>query len=140
MIVLSLAGLWTYVANDPVRFATLGWIRRGRSLGAKADTADAVAVAYFDSELLPHMYLWALLLGVATTTMHVQVITRFFSSVPAVFWFAAHVVAKAAAQKKELGSAQAMQGKRWISWIVVGYFVGYGLVGVVLFSNFFPPA
>ncbi|KAJ2368848.1 ER membrane glycoprotein subunit of the GPI transamidase complex-like protein [Coemansia sp. RSA 2607] len=140
MIALSLAGLWTYVAHDPVRFATLGWIRRGRSLGAKADTADAVAVAYFDSELLPHMYLWALLLGVATTTMHVQVITRFFSSVPAVFWFAAHVVAKAAAQKKELGSAQAMQGKRWISWIVVGYFVGYGLVGVVLFSNFFPPA
>ncbi|KAJ2783749.1 ER membrane glycoprotein subunit of the GPI transamidase complex-like protein [Coemansia interrupta] len=140
MIGLSLAGLWTYLAYDPVRFATLGWIHRGRSLGAKPDTVDAVAAAYFDASLLPHMYLWALLLGVATTTMHVQVITRFFSSVPAVFWFAAHVVAKVAAQKEELASAQASRSKRWVSWVVVGYFVGYGLVGVVLFSNFFPPA
>ncbi|KAJ1723026.1 ER membrane glycoprotein subunit of the GPI transamidase complex-like protein [Coemansia erecta] len=140
MIALSLAGLWTYLAYDPVRLATLGWIHGGRSLGAKPDTADAVAAAYFGAELLPHMYLWALLLGVATTTMHVQVITRFFSSVPAVFWFAAHVVAKAAARKEGLASAQASRSKRWASWIVVGYFVGYGLVGVVLFSNFFPPA
>ncbi|KAJ1985529.1 ER membrane glycoprotein subunit of the GPI transamidase complex-like protein, partial [Coemansia spiralis] len=84
--------------------------------------------AYFGDGLLPHMYLWALLLAVAVTTMHVQMVARFFSSVPAVFWFAAHVV---------VGDKQ--RQKYWRR-MVVGYFAGYGLAGVVLFSNFFPPA
>ncbi|KAJ2478632.1 ER membrane glycoprotein subunit of the GPI transamidase complex-like protein [Coemansia sp. RSA 2131] len=118
MIVLSIAGLYTYAAHDPVRLATLGWKRR-----PSLDTTS-LATAFLGDRLLPHIYLWALLLAVATTTMHVQVITRMFSAVPAVFWFAAHLASK-----------------DWFTQcIVTGYFVGYGLVGVVLFSNFFPPA
>ncbi|KAJ2663490.1 ER membrane glycoprotein subunit of the GPI transamidase complex-like protein [Coemansia sp. RSA 1199] len=118
MIVLSIAGLYTYAAHDPVRLATLGWKRR-----PSLDTTS-LATAFLGDRLLPHIYLWALLLAVATTTMHVQVITRMFSAVPAVFWFAAHLASK----------------DRFTQCIVTGYFVGYGLVGVVLFSNFFPPA
>ncbi|KAI9474627.1 ER membrane glycoprotein subunit of the GPI transamidase complex-like protein [Coemansia sp. RSA 989] len=112
MIVLSGAGLCTFAARDPLYVATLG----RRRCCPQSRSAD---------RLLPHVYLWALLLALAATTMHVQVITRFFSSVPAVFWYAAHVAA---------GRQQALR------WAVVGYFAAYGLAGVVLFSSFFPPA
>ncbi|KAJ2777996.1 ER membrane glycoprotein subunit of the GPI transamidase complex-like protein [Coemansia linderi] len=121
MVALSLAGLYTYAAYDPLRVATLGWRQRR----AVADGKVPLAAAFFRPELLPHVYLWALLLAVATTTMHVQVVTRFFSSVPVVFWFAAHA---------------ATGGGWWQQRAVVGCFVAYGLAGVVLFSNFFPPA
>ncbi|KAJ2236224.1 ER membrane glycoprotein subunit of the GPI transamidase complex-like protein [Coemansia sp. RSA 1722] len=122
MIVLSVAGLWVYAAHDRTRFVSLGWVQR--------TPAAAASTGYFDRRLLPHMYLWAVLLFVATTSMHVQVITRFFSGLPVVFWFAGHAVAAASLDPN----------RRWVQWAVVGYFVGYGLVGAVLFSNFFPPA
>ncbi|KAJ2824996.1 ER membrane glycoprotein subunit of the GPI transamidase complex-like protein [Coemansia erecta] len=124
MIVLSVAGLYTYVAHDPLRFATLGWRRSSRSAASNNSSAE-LATAFLGDRLLPHVYLWALLVAIGVTTMHVQMITRMFSGVPAVFWFAAHAVAV---------------GRRATQWAVTGYFVGYGLAGVVLFSNFFPPA
>ncbi|KAJ2800144.1 ER membrane glycoprotein subunit of the GPI transamidase complex-like protein [Coemansia guatemalensis] len=121
MIVLSAAGVATYAAHDLVRISTLGWKRRSRSRAA----LPAESTAFFGDGMLAHVYLWGLLLAVATAAMHVQVITRFFSGVPAVFWFAAHAVA---------------DGGRWQRRAVAGYFAAYGLAGVVLFSNFFPPA
>ncbi|RKP27861.1 GPI mannosyltransferase 2 [Syncephalis pseudoplumigaleata] len=78
---------------------------------------------YFSPNALPFIYLWALLLLYAFTSMHVQVITRFFSSM-----HTHHVMYR--------------QWTRSPLWprILLMYFVGYGLCGVVLFSNFFPPA
>ncbi|KAJ2717939.1 ER membrane glycoprotein subunit of the GPI transamidase complex-like protein, partial [Coemansia sp. Benny D115] len=133
MVALSAAGLCAYAAHDPLMFATLGWRRAGAAPAAGA----SAGTAFFGAELLPHVYLWALLLGVATTAMHVQVVTRFFSSVPAVFWFAAHLVAD-----RSGGAAQGGPPgwRRWRRRAVVGFFAAYGLAGVVLFSNFFPPA
>ncbi|PIA18221.1 mannosyltransferase [Coemansia reversa NRRL 1564] len=121
MIVLSAAGLMTYASHDLLRVLTLGWKTHPRSRAA----ASAESTAFFCDGLLAHVYLWGLLLAVAITAMHVQVITRFFSGVPVVFWFAAHAVGN---------------GGRWQRWAVVGYFAAYGLAGAVLFSNFFPPA
>ncbi|KAJ2682369.1 ER membrane glycoprotein subunit of the GPI transamidase complex-like protein [Coemansia spiralis] len=117
MAALSAAGLAAYARHDPLRLLTLGQ-RSQRSHSGQAP-------AFLGDALLPHMYLWALLLAAAMTTMHVQVITRFFSSVPAVFWFAAHAVTT---------------GGRAVRTAVVGYFAGYGLAGAVLFGCFLPPA
>ncbi|KAJ2740116.1 ER membrane glycoprotein subunit of the GPI transamidase complex-like protein [Coemansia sp. BCRC 34301] len=126
VVTLSLVGLYTYVAHDPLRVATLGWHqRRTATTGTGSGSIAPLESAFFGRELLPHVYLWALLLGVATTTMHVQVVTRFFSSVPVMFWFAAHAATSTRWQHRAA---------------VVGYFATYGLAGVVLFSSFFPPA
>ncbi len=57
------------------------------------------------------------------TFMHVQVITRFFSACPTVYWFAAQYF-------------DARHPK--ISKLVLLYFMGYGVVGTCLFSNFYP--
>ncbi|KAJ1837295.1 ER membrane glycoprotein subunit of the GPI transamidase complex-like protein [Coemansia sp. RSA 2708] len=122
MVALSVAGVYTYAAHDPVRLATLGW-RRQRCAAPQAGRRP-LAAAFLGDGLLPHITVWAALLAVAMTTMHVQVVTRFFSSVPAVFWYAAHAAA---------------HGRR-AAWAVAGYFAAFGLAGVVLFSSFFPPA
>ncbi|KAJ2511305.1 ER membrane glycoprotein subunit of the GPI transamidase complex-like protein [Coemansia sp. RSA 1939] len=136
MVVLALCGIWAYVVSDPVRAATLGMCSH------KAEGANGALLgsAYLGDSLLPHMYLWALLLFVAVTTMHVQVITRFFSSVPAVFWYAAHAVCGSASASAGAGASGGDPGRSWRRRAVVWYFVGYGMAGVVLFSNFFPPA
>ncbi|KAJ2084787.1 ER membrane glycoprotein subunit of the GPI transamidase complex-like protein [Coemansia sp. RSA 487] len=119
MVVLSACGLWTYTASDPVRAVSLGSRRRTEEDSDGPSCRTLLASAYLGDSLLPHMYLWALLLCVAVTTMHVQMITRFFSSVPAVFWYAAHVVC---------GSGR-RSGSMWRR-AVVWYFAGYGLAGV----------
>jgi hypothetical protein len=115
------------------------------------------AQLYFSTVSLPYIYMWAVLLVYGFTSMHVQVITRFFSSMPPVFWFAAHLWFAASSTMPRL-KADANQdekptrfwqiatspshrsaGSVWAS-AVLKYFIIYGLVGVVLFSNFFPPA
>ncbi|KAJ1897305.1 ER membrane glycoprotein subunit of the GPI transamidase complex-like protein [Coemansia sp. IMI 209127] len=128
MVALSICGLWAYATSDPARAVTLGVCRRREEDSAGPSRRPLLASAYLGDRLLPHIYLWALLLCVAVTTMNIQVITRFFSSVPVVFWYAAHVVCGS-------GSSNRRQ-RRAVVW----YFAGYGLAGVVLFSNFFPPA
>lgn len=112
MLLLSASGICAYVAHDPRRIVSLGW---------KSVADDG---GFFGHLLLPHVYLWAVLLAVAATAMHVQVVTRFFSALPVVFWYAAHAALKTP----------------WAGRAVAGYFVGYGLAGAVLFGSFFPPA
>jgi phosphatidylinositol glycan class V len=60
--------------------------------------------------------------------MHIQIITRAFSCLPPVYWFAAHQFEK----NKVIGSG-------WEKSVST-FFVMYGLVGIILFANFFPPA
>lgn len=75
----------------------------------------------------PYIVLWAALLLSSITTMHIQIITRAFSCVPPVYWFAAHQF-----EEHALGAG-------WTRTVSM-FFVMYGLVGIVLFANFFPPA
>ncbi|KAJ2546097.1 ER membrane glycoprotein subunit of the GPI transamidase complex-like protein [Coemansia sp. RSA 1933] len=131
MVVLSVCGLWSYAASDTARAATLGVCRQTDEDSKRPSRQAPLGTAYLGDSLLPHIYMWALLLCVAVTTMNIQIITRFFSSVPAVFWYAAHVVCG--------GSGGSSSSKRH-AVAMVWYFAGYGLAGVVLFSNFFPPA
>ncbi|KAI8052422.1 GPI mannosyltransferase 2 [Syncephalis plumigaleata] len=120
---------------------------------------------YFSSKALPFIYLWVILLLYGFTSMHVQVITRFFSSMPTVFWYAAHICLElgspslhhttpsstsslTAPDTANNGAAlnehhvmyHHWQKSTFLSRALLMYFVGYGLCGVVLFSNFFPPA
>ncbi|KAI9594817.1 GPI mannosyltransferase 2 [Syncephalis fuscata] len=109
---------------------------------------------YYSPRSLPFIYLWAVLLLYGFTSMHVQVITRFFSSMPTVFWYAAHICLRLGNPSSSLSNPMTNGGvlnenhaiyRQWNqsnfwSRAILMYFVGYGLCGVVLFSNFFPPA
>ncbi|RKP07024.1 GPI mannosyltransferase 2 [Thamnocephalis sphaerospora] len=125
MILLSLSGILLYAMQDSRRFFTIGL--------KETHAAHFMRLQlYYSDQALPFIYMWGVMLLYAFTSMHVQVITRFFSSMPPVFWFAAHLCLA-------LDGSQSASTRIW-AHIVVGYFVIYGLIGVVLFSNFFPPA
>jgi phosphatidylinositol glycan class V len=76
----------------------------------------------------PYIVLWAVLLLSNITTMHIQIITRAFSCLPPVYWFAAHQF-----------EGEQVLGAGWTRTVTT-FFVMYGLIGIILFANFFPPA
>ncbi|KAJ1655492.1 ER membrane glycoprotein subunit of the GPI transamidase complex-like protein [Dispira simplex] len=226
MIYLSVWGIYTYARADWYRFFTLGVVTRccsrvtpqkpspksNRSLRIRHPPASNTTFptvhssTYLSDALLPHIYLWAVLLVYAVFNMHIQVITRFFSSQPTVYWFSAYVFlspskptaatstpqsangtlhhyartdgtvpscqklkratpssllktvamsspAKTHPRCMALTSQGPSQTKFWNlptqplssslstpATCLLYYYSFYGLIGIVLFSNFFPPA
>lgn len=120
IITLSIFGLKAYIQNDSIRFWTLG-VKRNNHNGNDD---------YYSSKLSVFMYLWAFLLFYATTNMHIQVIIRFFTSVPPFYWYVGNLWIKGFCEGKNTLMAN----------VVLGYFAIYGLIGIVLFSSFLPPA
>ncbi|KAJ8328132.1 ER membrane glycoprotein subunit of the GPI transamidase complex-like protein [Batrachochytrium dendrobatidis] len=77
--------------------------------------------------LLPFVYLWMVMLGTCALFMHVQVILRFFTSSPVLFW----VLAKWTVE---------WNGKSMFIRLLGFYYTAYPVIGAVLFANFLPPA
>ncbi|KAI8077838.1 GPI mannosyltransferase 2 [Halteromyces radiatus] len=123
IIGLSIAGLWQFIAKDWTRWITLGVI----------NDASVDDTSYTSNQASVYMYLWTFLLFYATTCMHVQVILRFFTSLPPLYWYIGQLWYQ---------GFQANRSSRdhWIAHSILSYFVLYGLVGIILFSAFLPPA
>ncbi|CAG8541837.1 17227_t:CDS:2, partial [Acaulospora morrowiae] len=108
MIALSLFGIYKYANYDYKRVLSLG-LTQTRSLKSDTGTSHIISSktslneenirssqyqstsSYFSNVILPFIYLWTALLLYAITSMHIQVITRFFSSQPTVYWFASYL-------------------------------------------------
>ncbi|KAG2202461.1 hypothetical protein INT47_013077 [Mucor saturninus] len=123
IIALSVLGLKEYVKSNPSRFLSIGLMS-----GQKSTTVEDQS--YTSPKLSVYMYLWVFLLLYVVTSMHIQVIIRFFTSLPPLYWFVGDVWIKAFKEKRSVVFAN----------IILGYFVFYGLTGIVLFSSFLPPA
>lgn len=132
-MLLTLHGLSRYITADPRRFFTLG-------IGTLPSAVPLKG--YLDDRMLPHIFLWLGLMVLCTGWMHVQIMVRLFSSLPAFFWNLAHIeidtdrYRKVAVQTLDKGAQWSILRKR----PVMAYFVLYGLASVVLFSLFYPPA
>ncbi|KAI8592902.1 GPI mannosyltransferase 2 [Geranomyces variabilis] len=114
---ISFAGLAHHMSRDPRGFFSLGsW------------PSPSLPRSRFATGQAPYIYLWLFLTVYSATMMHVQVVTRFFTSVPAFYWFAATAVGD--------GKPAAVGWRR----AIVPYFLLYGLITAVLFANFLPPA
>lgn len=120
---MSISGLKYYIESNPLRFLSIG-LKSGKKPSAVEEQS------YLSHRLSVYMYLWAFLLLYVVTTMHIQVIIRFFTSLPPLYWYVGDVWIKAFGEKKSTLLAN----------VILGYFVFYGLTGVVLFSSFLPPA
>ncbi|KAI9096924.1 GPI mannosyltransferase 2 [Phlyctochytrium arcticum] len=128
MLGISIAGIAVYYRADPRRFLTLGFLSRPRDLEQK----HGVRSTLLSERLLPHVYLWACLTLLLLTTMHVQIITRFFTCIPCLYWFTAYF-----AQGGKLDGTFSGENRfRYFIW----YFLGYGFSTGVLFASFLPPA
>ena len=118
-LILSIWGICTYALSDTQRFLSLGF--SVRSISKKGLGSPLCA----SNEALPFVYLWLLMTFVVSTLMHVQVILRFFTCLPPLYWLMGEVLALSSQSLKRL---------------LLGYLVFYSLIGAVLYTNFYPPA
>ncbi|KAI8815164.1 GPI mannosyltransferase 2 [Cladochytrium replicatum] len=124
-LALSAWGVYSYASFDTRRFVSLGFV-------SKENLCESSRLPYMSDQLLAYMYLWTVLTILCVSSMHVQIVSRFFSSVPPLYWYAAHLT---------LYGGQRGDGKLASAGsAVVRYFVCYTLVVTVLFANFYPPA
>lgn len=85
--------------------------------------------AFYSNQMLPFVYLTIFLLFTAVTVMHIQVIIRFFSSVPFLFWYLAY-----------LFELKGVRSEWHLPDAYVLYSLVYGTIGIVLYAKFLPPA
>ncbi|RKP37479.1 hypothetical protein BJ085DRAFT_36695 [Dimargaris cristalligena] len=150
MVILSFAGIISYARYDWLRFLTVGLWQGApsdliqRSSGTTTTTPPPSPATrktevspYFRESLLPHVYLWLVMLLYTLLNMHVQIITRFFSSQPLVYWYSAHLFLQSDQTAASSRKGQRLTGS---ATCLLYYYSLYGFIGVVLFSNFFPPA
>ncbi|ORY51918.1 mannosyltransferase [Rhizoclosmatium globosum] len=118
MLLTSSFGILSYFRYDSYRFLTLGLMPSKRI---------ELESGFHSSSALSHAFLCFFLTIYCATCMHIQVITRFFTSLPFVYWYLAYCIIHPSKNEN--------CGKTVLSW-----FLGYGAIGVVLFSLFYPPA
>lgn len=99
MILISIAGISYYL------------ISKGRSL--------------LNDRLLPYYTMWSVLAFSCVTSFHVQIITRFLSFLPPLYWTIAQFYSSFS--------------PKW-RFCLLFYIVCYQLIGSILFTLFYPPA
>ncbi|XP_066060681.1 GPI mannosyltransferase 2 [Chamaea fasciata] len=153
---------WTYISTNPRHCLTLGLERsksegRGKARDGFCGPAAFVYVVHATALLVFGFF-----------CMHVQVLTRFLGcSSPVLYWFAAHLLQEHEPLLRSTGtdnpaSGKPLQGKspswcgkgtsdnpvvrlllNWrlmtpLSKSILGFFLGYWLLGLILHCNFFP--
>lgn len=95
---------------------------------------------FFDKKILPFIIYWALLVIVGVLFMHVQVLTRFLSACPPLYWFCASFFDPSHNNCKGARAIETRSPKLvvWMQYLTLFYFLSYSLVGVLLFCNFYP--
>lgn len=118
MLIFLVYSIISYAKSDYYRFFTIGMRSK------KHDEKSINASSHLPFHLLAVTMLFLLL-----TMMHVQIITRFFVAMPIVYWKMASVIHERKDNKKS----------DIADWYIF-YCISYSAIGVVLFSNFMPPA
>ncbi|KAM7100257.1 GPI mannosyltransferase 2 isoform 3-T8 [Molossus nigricans] len=149
---------WTYVTTHPWLCLTLG-MRRNKN----NETLEKPDPGFLSPRVFVYLVHAAALLLFGTLCMHVQVLTRFLgSSTPIVYWFPAHLLQD---QEPLLRSLETVPWKppsgnsppgqkiprnsimgllyNWktcslVTRCVLGYFLTYWLLGLLLHCNFLP--
>jgi len=110
---LSVKASWLYGAADPVRFFSGGLKTSDPTRTGGGFTGPAVGV---------YIYHWIAVLVLAAPVIHIQVLTRLLVATPPLYWYAAQLV----------------MHKGWGRYMVLGFFLGYFVLGALLFPNFLP--
>ncbi|NWR02972.1 PIGV mannosyltransferase, partial [Paradoxornis webbianus] len=153
---------WTYVSTDPRHCLTLGLERRKSEERGKARDGFCGPAAFV------YVVHATALLVFGFFCMHVQVLTRFLGcSSPVLYWFAAHLLQEHEPLLRSTGTDNPTSGKplpgkspspcgkgtsdnpvvrlllNWrsmtpLSKSILGFFLGYWLLGLILHCNFLP--
>ncbi|XP_005529737.1 PREDICTED: GPI mannosyltransferase 2 [Pseudopodoces humilis] len=153
---------WTYISTNPWHCLTLGLER------SKSEERGKARDGFCGPDVFVYVVHSTALLVFGFSCMHVQVLTRFLgSSSPILYWFAAYLLQEhepllwstgtdnPTSGKPLLGKPPSSQGKgtsdnpvvrlllNWrsitpLSKSILGFFLGYWLLGLILHCNFLP--
>jgi len=134
MVILSVCGIFSYLKNfNHKRNATN---QHHHSTKQKATTD---IYRNLSSRVLPFIIFWGLLVGIGVFFMHVQVITRFLSGCPPVYWYAASLFHSDDDGRARGGTTSTTnRGINSKQRLLLWYFFGYSFLGCILFCNFYP--
>ncbi|KAI8929928.1 GPI mannosyltransferase 2 [Entophlyctis helioformis] len=151
---ISMAGIVAYARSYTSAFLSLGFVSNGKHdkpqmPSIRKPTAappGTPALQLTPSSLppplaaLPFIYLWTGMLVICLSSMHVQVIIRFFTSVPPLYWYLASLLTPHPPTSSSIGLSPALPLQASSRLGLMIYLVVYPLVGAILFANFLPPA
>ena len=89
--------------------------------------------SYYVPEAIPFVLHWAFLTATSFAILHIQVVTRFMSATPPLYWFMAALVLSQKGPRSTLWFHQPL-----LSFSVVAFSLAYLVVGSVLHTNFYP--
>ncbi|KAL7751963.1 ER membrane glycoprotein subunit of the GPI transamidase complex-like protein [Sorochytrium milnesiophthora] len=125
---LLAAPVWLYSALSIAEWwrqaPILDLLRQQFGSSVRSMTTQRKAALSQTRTMLPFVMLHLFVLLYATTHMHIQVLIRFTTCLPTMYWFGASLLASRSAG-----------GYVWLTYCIV-----YGCVGAVLFALFYPPA
>eukprot|EP01080_Neovahlkampfia_damariscottae_P001240 gene1240-11329_t len=116
ILILSFYGIYLYTSKNSKLVFSLG-------LRNFEETKTKKGKGFFNEEIVVFIFYWLFLTIYILLNAHVQIITRFFASMPPLFWFCSFLYLK----KKYF----------WKKFIL-GFFIFYSFLGCILFSNFYP--
>ncbi|XP_068106046.1 GPI mannosyltransferase 2 [Hyperolius riggenbachi] len=140
VVTLGACAVLQYVSCNLETCLTLGLVERQKKPRS----------GFYGPRVFVHVAHLAFLMGFGVLCMHVQVVTRLlFSSCPVLFWFCALMLEEEepwvwGLQRNEAACNPAMRLLRsWTSLqrrsrVLLGYFLGYWVIGTALHVNFLP--
>ncbi|XP_048468959.1 palmitoyltransferase ZDHHC18-A isoform X1 [Rhincodon typus] len=157
VVALGMWAAWQYVIIDPWYCVQLGLTRR--KLLEKIEQDSKLYSSFHTDRVFVYVVHATLLLVFGICFMHIQVLTRFLaSSSPILYWFSAHLLQKVEPGHLAQDSAtsiycnkfgifprnqlttllQDWSGYSLTARCILGYFLLYWLLGLVLHCNFLP--
>ncbi|XP_077324454.1 GPI alpha-1,6-mannosyltransferase 2 isoform X2 [Lithobates pipiens] len=140
VIFLGICATFRYISSNMKLCSTLGlWdVRKKDSYG------------FYGPRVFVYVAQLSFLAAFGALCMHVQVVTRLlFSSCPVLFWFCSHIIEEnepwiwGLQRNKEASNPAVRLLRAWDSLrtrtrILLGYFLGYWVIGTALHVNFLP--
>ncbi|XP_069612847.1 GPI mannosyltransferase 2 isoform X1 [Ranitomeya imitator] len=140
VLILSVSTILEYTSSNPELCRTLGLCK----------VQGKPANGFYGPQVFVYVAHLAALTGFGFLCMHVQVLTRLlFSSCPVLYWSCSHVLHKNepwiwGIKKSKTASNPVLQ--LFLGWtslqgrtqIILGYFLGYWVIGTALHVNFLP--
>ena len=127
---------WTWCAYDWKRALSLGLIRSKKKITVSKYSKDQQPAStdsingYYNDDLAPYIYHLIGMSIPAFLVMHVNVATRFLSSSPVIYWYAALILSKQSSSKHR---------KLWKTQnLVWAWALTFLALGGLLFPNFYP--
>jgi phosphatidylinositol glycan class V len=88
------------------------------------NATDCASMPFYNISLFPHLVHSVILSCMLLLNAHTQIILRLAPSIPIVYWAVARLIA-----------TRATLGRQWVTWCTI-----WGIVSIILWSSFLPPA